>query len=79
MSIDFNKKYKLVFTKQDTCGFKQGHIYEIKFIQDSKTKSLTGIASYDYTTDTSVTLHYPLASSLSIDRYFVDYEGKSWT
>lgn len=78
MSIEFDKKYKLIFTKNDACGFKQGHIYEMKFIQDSKTKTLTGIASYDYTTDTSVTLHYPLASSLSIDRYFVDYEEKSW-
>lgn len=78
MSIDFNKKYKLVFTKQDTCGFKQGHIYEVSFNQDSKTKTLTGIASYDYTIDAPVTLHYPLASSLSIDRYFVDYEEKSW-
>ena len=78
MSIDFNKKYKLVFTKQDTCGFKQGHIYEVSFNQDSQTKTLTGIASYDYTIDAPVTLHYPLASSLSIDRYFVDYEEKSW-
>ena len=78
MSIEFDKKYKLIFTKNDACGFKQGHIYEMKFIQDSKTKTLTGIASYDYTINTSVNLQYPLASSLSANRYFVDYEGKPW-
>jgi hypothetical protein len=78
MSIEDNKKYKLVFTKKDACGFQQGHVYAMTFTQDKKTKAWTGIASYDHTKECSVNLYYPLASSLSIDRYFTNYEEESW-
>lgn len=80
MNIDFSKKYKLIYTKSDACGFIQGHIYEMNFIQDKKTKIITGIANYDYTIDEKVLLQYPLSSVLSMKRYFVEYEEEDlWT
>lgn len=80
MNIDFSKKYKLIYTKSNACGFIQGHIYEMNFIQDKKTKIITGIANYDYTTDKKVHLQYPLSSVLSMKRYFVEYEEEDlWT
>jgi len=80
MNIDFSKKYKLIYTKSNACGFIQGHIYEMNFIQDKKTKIITGIANYDYTTDEKVHLQYPLSSVLSMKRYFVEYEEEDlWT
>ena len=66
MNIDFSKKYKLIYTKSNACGF----------IQDKKTKISTGIANYDYTTDENVHLQYPLSSTLSMNRYFINYEGE---
>lgn len=81
MNIDFSKKYKLIYTRSNACGFIQGHIYEMNFIQDKKTKIITGIANYDYTTDENVYLQYPLSSTLSMNRYFINYEGEEglWT
>lgn len=79
MNIDFSKRYKLIYTKSDACGFLQGHIYGMTFIQDKKTKIVTGIADYDYTIEEEVHLHYPLSSTLSMKRYFVEYEeGNIW-